>query len=118
MTLRAKFVAASNRYYGFASPVTPSSGKPQAIAQWRLFRRTSFVVLFVVSSCVLSNAKTDPQVSVPTFQTSTELVSVPVIVKDRHGNHVYGLTKSDFRILEDGHEVEIRSFASAAAQPA
>jgi VWFA-related protein len=31
---------------------------------------------------------------------------------------VYGLTRDDFHIFEDGREVKIRSFASAATQPA
>jgi hypothetical protein len=35
-------------------------------------------------------------------------------VRDRYGNRVHGLTKNDFRILENGHEVEIRSFESMA----
>jgi VWFA-related protein len=30
---------------------------------------------------------------------------------------MYGLTRDDFRVYEDGHEVQIRSFASPAMQP-
>ena len=117
MDFRASFVAARDRHRGFTSPVTRSSSKPQAIAQCRHVGRTSFVVFSVILLCVLSNGKTEPQASVPTFQTNTELVSVPIVVKDRHGNRVYGLTQNDFRIFEDGHEVRIRSFASVATQP-
>jgi len=40
-----------------------------------------------------------------------------VVVKDRHGNHLYGLTRNDFRIFEDGREVEVRSFDTVAGQP-
>lgn len=116
MTYRTRFVAAGHPHKAFASPVLPCSGKGQATAPSGRFRRISSLVLFVISSCVLSNGRTDPQASVPTFQASTELVSVPVIVKDRHGNRVYGLTKTDFRIFEDGHEVEIRNFAAAVTQ--
>ena len=79
-------------------------------------RTSSFVVLFVLLTCVLSSGRTDPQSSTPTFQTSTELVSVSVVVKDRHGAGVDGLTRNDFHILEDGHEVVIRSFDTAATQ--
>jgi len=118
MAFRAKFVT-RNGYRRSASPVTPSSGKLQAIAGFPNFGITcSFVALFVILSCVLSRGGTDPQASAPTFRTSTEVVSVPVVVKDRHGNHVYGLAKKDFRIFEDGHEVEIRSFESVSEQPA
>lgn len=111
-----KFVQAGNRYRRSASPVTPSSGTQQAIAACRYLGRTSFVVLCVILSCKLSIGGTDPQASAPTFHTSTELVFVPVVAKDRHGNHVHGLTKNDFRIFEDGHEVEIRSFDTVARQ--
>jgi VWFA-related protein len=67
---------------------------------------------------MLSSGKTVQQATVPTFETSTELVSVPVVVKDRHGNRLYGLTKNDFRVYEDGHEVEIRSFDGVNEPPA
>jgi hypothetical protein len=117
VAFRAKFVA-RNGYRRSVSPVTPSSGKPQAIAGFPNFGITcSFVALFVILSCVLSVGGTDPQASAPTFHTSTELVYVPVVVKDRHGNHVYGLTGNDFRIFEDGHEVEVRTFDTVAGQP-
>jgi len=117
MAFRTRFAAPGNAHKAFVSPVPPSSGKPLAIARCRRFGRTSFVVFFVTLSCALSNGRAEPQASVPTFQSSTELVSVPVEVKDRHGNRVYGLTKNDFRIFEDGHEVGIRSFASVATKP-
>jgi VWFA-related protein len=118
MTFRAKFFAADNGYRSSASQVSPSSGKPQPIPECRHYGITcSFVVLFIILSCVFSIGKTDSQASAPTFHTSTELVSVPVVVKDRHENHVHGLTKNDFRIFEDRHEVEIRSFDSVARQP-
>jgi VWFA-related protein len=118
MAFRVEFVAAGDRYTSVALPLNPSSGKLRAVAEFPKFSITcSFVVLFVTLSCVSSVGGTDPQASAPTFHTSTELVSVPVVVKDRHGNHVYGLTGKDFRIFEDGREVEIRSFDSVAGQP-
>ena len=112
-----KPVQVGNRYWRSASPVTTSSVTPQVIAPCRYLGRTSCVVLCVILSCELSIGGTDPQASAPTFHTSTELVSVPVVVKDRHGNHVHGLTENDFLIFEDGHEVEIRSFDSVAREP-
>ena len=44
------------------------------------------------------------QVSPTTFSASTELVSVPVVVKDSQGRHVLGLSDADFRIYENGHQ--------------
>ncbi len=44
--------------------------------------------------------------------SSTNLVIVPVIVKDSHGQLVGGLTQSDFRILEDNEGRNILSFSA------
>ncbi len=43
-------------------------------------------------------------------RVSTNLVSVPVIVKTRQGSYVPSLHKEDFRIYEDGVEQEISHF--------
>lgn len=118
MAFRAKFVATGNSHGSSVLSVTPYSSRAQTITEFPSFViACSLVALVVILSCVMSMGETDPQASTPTFHASTELVSVPVVVKDRHGNHVYGLTRNDFRIFEDGHEVEIRSFESAAAPP-
>src|SRR5271165_2199406 len=114
MNLGATFLKAAHRLKAFTSPKATSSCTLQTIVACRYFGRSSSVVLCLILSCELLTGGTDPQASAPTFHTSTELVSVPVVVKDRHGNHVHGLTKNDFRIFEDGHEVEIRNFDSVA----
>ena len=36
------------------------------------------------------------------FKSETTLIQVPVVVTDRSGSHVHGLTKADFTILENG----------------
>lgn len=40
---------------------------------------------------------------------------MPVVVRDSHGNAVRGLTENDFRVLENRHEVRIRSFEVVSA---
>jgi VWFA-related protein len=97
-----------------ASQVRASSGESDMNSQCRHFGRILFAFVFTLLSSVVSLAS-DSQADAPTFQTSTELVLVPVVVKDRHGNHVDGLTRNDFRIFEDGHEIEIRSFDRTTA---
>ena len=47
------------------------------------------------------------------LRASTELVEVGVVPRDLHGRAIAGLTRSDFRIFDDGKEKLISSFASA-----
>jgi VWFA-related protein len=96
---------------------TLSSRRRQALVRCRPLNVNAFLGLFLILSCGLSNAKTNPQSSSPTFHAGTELISVPVVVKDRYGNHVYGLTQNEFRVFENGHEVKIRSFDSVGMPP-
>jgi VWFA-related protein len=44
------------------------------------------------------------------FRSETVLVQVPVTATDKAGNHVHGLTKNDFHILENGKEQKIAAF--------
>src|SRR5882762_7000827 len=45
-----------------------------------------------------------------TFTARTELVLIPTLVTDKSGNHISGLTKEDFRVLENGAEQKIATF--------
>jgi len=44
------------------------------------------------------------------FPTQTVLVQVPIVVKDKSGAHLHGLSKSDFHISENGREQRIATF--------
>jgi VWFA-related protein len=46
-----------------------------------------------------------------TIRVNTNVVQVPVVVRDEHGKAVAGLKKSDFELYDNGHAVEISSFA-------
>lgn len=48
---------------------------------------------------------------VPPIRVETALVEVAAVVRDRHGKPVLGLTKDDFRVLDDGKERLIDRFA-------
>lgn len=41
------------------------------------------------------------------FKSQTTLIQVPVVVTDRSGNHIHGLTKADFTVLENGKSQKI-----------
>ena len=47
----------------------------------------------------------------PVFRSAVDLVLVDVVVRDRKGQAVSGLTVDDFQLLEDGKPQQIRSFA-------
>ena len=49
------------------------------------------------------------------FRTQTILVQVPVVVTDKNGNHIHGLTKDDFRVSESGKEQKISAFEEMIA---
>jgi len=51
------------------------------------------------------------QAETPTFQSSVNLVQVPVVVRDRDGHAVKGLHKEDFDLFDRGKRQEIVSFA-------
>jgi hypothetical protein len=44
------------------------------------------------------------------FSTNTTGISVDVVVRDKHGAPVYGLTRTDFTVLEDSVAQEVTSF--------
>ena len=48
----------------------------------------------------------------PVFKVDTNLQSIAVQVTDKQGNHVHGLTTSDFTLLEDGRPQTIAFFAA------
>jgi VWFA-related protein len=50
------------------------------------------------------------QGAAPTFKGHSELVLVPTTVEDKHGKYVSGLTKDDFKVLEDGKPQQINVF--------
>ncbi len=47
----------------------------------------------------------------PTFQSTVRLVEVSVVVHDKNGQPVSGLTAGDFRLYEDGKEQPIQVFS-------
>ena len=51
------------------------------------------------------------------FTAKTELVLVPAIVTDKSGNHISGLKKEDFTVLENGAEQQISTFEEIKSEP-
>ena len=51
-----------------------------------------------------------PQKPAPVFRSAADLVRVDIVVRDKNGNVVKGLTAGDFLIQEDGKPQQITSF--------
>jgi VWFA-related protein len=55
--------------------------------------------------------------SAVTLRTTTRLVQINVIVHNRKGEPVEGLTKGDFTVLDQGKEQQIAAFSANSAMP-
>jgi VWFA-related protein len=51
------------------------------------------------------------------FTLRTELVLIPTVVTDKSGNHITGLRKEDFTVLENGAEQKITTFEEVSSTP-
>jgi VWFA-related protein len=59
-----------------------------------------------------ASAADEPRVE---FRSQSVLVQVPVVVTDKSGNHVHGLKKEDFNVLENGKPVSVSVFEELSA---
>jgi VWFA-related protein len=59
-----------------------------------------------------ASANDEPRVE---FRSESILIQVPVVVGDKSGNHVHGLSKESFTILEGGKEQKIATFEELTA---
>jgi VWFA-related protein len=64
-----------------------------------------------VASAVLAGWQGTPQPARPLFRSGVDLVLVDVVVRDRSGAFVRGLTADDFELLENGVRQQIVTFA-------
>jgi VWFA-related protein len=60
----------------------------------------------------LSSADNESRVE---FRSQTVLIQVPVVVTDKSGNHLHGLTKEDFHVFENGKEQPVSTFEELVA---
>lgn len=75
------------------------------------FPNPSFAQNVDVSVSIRPRAGLDPTVSrSPVIRTSVQQVLIPTTVTDTLGRPLEGLQKEDFRLLEDGKELDIASF--------
>ena len=76
------------------------------------FSLRSLRVLLLVTACSVAPAAQTPEPRQPAtvFRSGTELVLVNVVVRDKNGAVVRGLTRDDFSIAEDDKPQTVTSF--------
>ncbi len=83
--------------------------------QLRLRALSQLSLCQVLFFCVIGSAQ---QTAAPvTFTSKANLVIVPVVIDDGSGKHVWGLTKDDFAIFENGKSQPIASFEDVQTKP-
>lgn len=79
---------------------------------YRTRRATVSTAALVLAAAALGAQEPGPPSSSFEEELSIEVVNVEVYVTDRKGRPVTGLTREDFRLLEDGDPVEIAYFSA------
>ena len=71
----------------------------------------TLLVMAVTAGCLSAATALSAQpASSPTFRTEARYIEVDAVVTDRDGRVVRGLTRDDFRVLEDGKPQNIATF--------
>ena len=68
------------------------------------------IPVLLISASLLDRPAAQSRQPPPVFRTGTELVLVNVVVRDKNGEVVRGLTKDDFKVFEDNKPQTIESF--------
>ncbi len=74
--------------------------------------RSSTIKIILFCVLLTPNLAAQDKTGADSIQFDTDLVSIPVVVKDRDGKHVAGLTSKDFSLFEDGKPRLIDFFAN------
>ena len=88
------------------------SGRPMTPGPHRGSRRVCLAALVLAGAAAVAHAGIQEQ---PTFPSGIALVKVDVVVVDRDGKPVRGLTRADFRVFDEGRERPVVSFEAVVA---
>jgi len=72
--------------------------------------RRNLISMALAITCII--AAGFPAVAQEVIRVQTELVNLPVVVRDRQGRRVSGLLKEDFEVFEDDSRQEITHFSA------
>jgi Ca-activated chloride channel homolog len=71
--------------------------------------RRKLISIALAITCII--AAGFPAAAQDVIRVQTELVNLPVVVRDREGRRISGLLKEDFEVFEDGSRQEITHFS-------
>jgi VWFA-related protein len=100
------FASAGAQTGDISSPTSPGSADPSLVP----LSNTNVGV--GTASASVNTADQEGKIK---FRTQTILVQVPVIVTDKAGNHVHGLTKEVFHVFENRKERKVATFEEIVA---
>jgi Ca-activated chloride channel family protein len=78
----------------------------------------ALVTVFVIVTAIGLRAQQPPQSVQPTFRATVDLVNFGVMVVDKQGKPVTGLTADDFEVLENGKKQTLKYFAAGEPEQA
>src|SRR5450755_2665058 len=83
-----------------------------------LSRYAAAIAIFICANFIFATPNKDKENSELKFTARTELVLIPTLVTDKSHNHIGGLKKEDFTVLENGVEQKVATFEeiTSAAQ--
>src|SRR5512142_211292 len=84
----------------------------------RIVARWAMITLALTLTCAAQESKSQASVNNHQLSSTTELVLVPVVVRDKTGAHVSGLTKDAFQVAEAGNIQSIAVFEEVKASTA
>jgi Ca-activated chloride channel family protein len=79
--------------------------------------KPTLVALLIAAGSAAAIAQ-EPQVRTPTFKTAVDLVTFGVVVVDKQGNPVTGLTADDFQVIENGKTQALKYFSAGNPEQA
>ena len=83
----------------------------------RLSCYVTIIAALAGSIFVFAEAKDKEDNAEVKFTARAELVLIPTLVTDKSGNHITGLKKEDFTVLENGAEQKIATFEEITSAP-
>jgi VWFA-related protein len=102
-------------HFNFAQTLEKSGDRQAALEQYRAAMALApDNAKFKARYEQLARAANAPSSALPaeaTIKVEVRQVLVPVVVRDKEGHHVSGLTQADFHVFEDGVEQKISGFS-------